>query len=1040
MSIYKTSVNKPITTILIFVAVIIFGLYSFIKLPIDFYPEMEIPAVSVITTYAGANAADIETNVTKPMEDALSSVPNIKEISSTSQDNMSIVTIEYEWGQDLADASNDVRDRIDRVIQNFPDGVDRPQIVKFNTSMMPILMYSITANESYTGLDKLVDQQVINPLNRIDGIGSATVAGSPKRVVYVETDPQKLDAYNLTIEQIGNAIGMENLNLPAGNVRMGKEDYQMRIDAQFAESSQIKDIVVGNYGGKTIQLKDVATVRDTIQDVSLVNKVNGKQSIGFYITKQSGANTVKVASEVKKRLEEIRTSLPKDIEFHEIFDSSTFIKNSVNGLSEALMYALIFVVLVVLFFLGRWRATFIIVLTIPVSLISAFIYLQMTGNSLNIISLSSLSIAIGMVVDDAIVVLENITKHIDRGSSPREAAIYATNEVWLSVIATSLVILAVFLPLTMVGGQMGVLFQQLGFIVSITIAVSTVAAISLTPMLSAHLLRFRKKGVDYNTWYDRTVVKALDKLDHNYSRILRWALNHKKTIIFSAAGIFIGSLFLLKFIGSGFLPESDQGTLQAVIELERGTRVEETEKVADRLEAAIRKEVSEIKFFTISCGSNDQGGIAALFSQSGTNLINFTIRLNEKQDRNRDVWVISDNIRKIIAREVEVVKFTVTANAGMGGGQQPNQVDVEIFGHDFNETNRLAQEIKTKVSGIKGATDVQIDRKDDKAELQVVFDRQKLAELGMNSAMASNAVRNRVNGLISSKLRESGDEFDIIVRFKEEYRNSISEIENITLTSPMGAKVKLREVGVVKELWSPPNITHKRKERLVTVSVKPFGTDLGTLATKIKAELKTIEKPQDVLINVGGTYEDQQESFVDLGLLLMLSLLLVFIVMASQFESFSKPFVIMTSALFGFSGVFIALFITGTDLNMIAGLGAILLIGIVVKNGIVLVDFINLLRDRGHELNDAIAEAGRSRLRPVVMTSLTTILGMVPMALSTSDGSEVWRPMGIAVIGGLTFSTIVTLVIVPTVYAVMSRRGERDKQKKVREKFKALND
>ncbi len=1024
---------------MVFVAIIIFGIYSYIKLPIDFYPEMEIPAVSVITSYPGANAADIETNLTKPLEDAVSSVPNLKEITSTSQDNLSIITIEYEWGQDLADATNDIRDRLDRVLGNLPDGVDRPQIIKFNTSMMPILMYSITANESYAGLEKLIDEQVVNPLNRIDGIGSIAMAGGPKRVVYIETDPQKLDAYNLTIEQIGNSIGMENLNLPAGSVKMGKEDYQLRIEGEFKESADIKNIVVGNYGGKTILLKDIAQVRDTIKDVTLINKVDGKQSMGFYITKQTGANTVKIAGKVKSELENIKTTLPGDIQFNEIFDSSTFIQNSVNGLAEALLYALIFVVLVVLFFLGRWRATFIIVLTIPVSLISAFIYLQMTGNSLNIISLSSLSIAIGMVVDDAIVVLENITKHIERGSSPREAAIYATNEVWLSVIVTSMVVVAVFLPLTMVGGQMGVLFQQLGFIVSITITVSTVAAISLTPMMSAYLLRFRKKGVDYSTWYDRTVVRFLDNVDTGYSKILRWALYHKKVVIFSAGGIFIFSLFLLKFIGSGFLPETDQGAVTAKIELQRGTRVEVTEKIADRLEAAIRKEVPEIKFFSISAGTDDQGGISSLFTEAGTNIINYTIRLIDKQDRDRSSFEIADNIRQVIAREVEVVNYSVSTSSGIGGSEE-NKVDIEIFGHNFDQTNKLAQDIKKKVSVIEGARDVQISRKDDKAELQIVFDRQKLAELGLNSTMVSSAVRNRVYGLTASKLRDSGDEFDIIVRFEENYRNSISELENITLTTPQGAKVKLREVGEVKELWSPPNIDHKRKERIVTVSVTPYKTDLGTLATNIKAALKTVEKPQGVVINVGGTYEDQQESMQDLGLLLILSLLLVFIVMASQFESFTKPFIIMTSALFGFSGVSIALFITGTDLNMIAALGAILLIGIVTKNGIVLVDFINLLRDRGVELYDAIAEGGRSRLRPVVMTSLTTILGMVPMALSTSDGSEVWRPMGIAVIGGLTFSTIITLVIVPTVYAVMSRRGERDKQKKVREKFKILND
>lgn len=1037
MSIYKSAVNNPITTIMLFVAVIIFGLYSFLKLPIDFYPEIEIPAVSVITTYPGASAADIETNVTKPMENALSAVPNIKEISSTSSDNMSIITIEYEWGHDLNEATNDIRDRMDRVLDYMPDGVDRPQIVKFNTSMMPILMYSITADESYNGLEKIIEEQVTNQLNRIDGIGSVSVGGGPKRVVYVETDPQKLDAYKLTIEQIGNAIQMENLNLPAGNIRMGKEEFQMRIESEFAGSHEISNIVVGNFNGKSIFLKDIAIVKDTLKDISKEGRVNGKKSMGFFVTKQSGANTVKVADKVKSELAAISESIPSDIEFHEVFDSSTYIKNSISGLSESLLFAMIFVVLVILFFLGRWRATFIIVLTIPVSLIAAFIYLQMSGSSLNIISLSSLSIAIGMVVDDAIVVLENITKHIERGSSPREAAIYATNEVWLSVIVTTLVVLAVFLPLTMIGGEMGIMFKELGFIVSITVTISTIAAITLTPMLASKLLRLRPKNE--NSWYERNIISLLDKFDSFYEATIRFCLKNKKKVLLFSLGIFVFSIYLLKFVESGFLPEGDQGTIQVSIELQRGTRVEETSKIASKLEKEIKKDNPEIKTISSSYGSDEDGGISSLFSPSGTNLISFNIKLTEKQEREKSVFEMTEIIREIVQKEVEVVNYTVTANAGGMGGAQSNQVDIEIFGHDFNQTNKLALEIKEKVSKVKGAKDVQISRKDDKEELQVVFDREKLAELGLNSAMVSTYIRNRVAGLTASQLRESGDEFDIVVRFNEEYRNSINDIENISIMTPMGKTVKLKEIGEVKELWSPPSITHKRKERYLTVSAKPVGVSLGTLAEGIKSEIKDIEKPQDVIINIGGTYENQQESQQDLGLLMLLCLALVFIVMASQFESFAKPFIIMLSTLFGFSGVFIALFITGTELNMISGLGAILLIGIVVKNGILLVDYINLMRDRGIEVNEAIAISGKSRLRPVLMTAATTILGMLPMALSTSEGSEVWRPMGIAVIGGLIFSTIVTLVIVPVTYAIMARHGERDKQKAIRKQFSFLD-
>jgi len=484
MSIYKSAVNKPITTVMIFTAVVVLGLYSLTHIPIDLYPEIEPPYISIMTTYAGANAADIETNVTKPIEDALNTVDNLKEVSSVSYDNLSLVSLEFEWESNLDEAMNDVRSIMDQVYNYLPDECDRPSIFKFSTSMMPILFYAVTAEESYPGLEKIIEEKLINPLNRIEGIGSIATMGAPKRIIYVDVDPRKLDAYALTLEQIGSMIGSENLNMPSGNVKMGQYDYQLRVEGEFSESSQLKGIVVANIGGKPVYLQDIATVNDTIKYGFMDERINGKKGMRMMVQKQSGANTVSIAKDVSKMLAELIPTLPPDIKVEPIFDSSEFIRGSINNLSETLMWAFFFVILVVLFFLGRFRATLIIILTIPISLVVSFIFLYFTDSSLNVISLSSLSIAIGMVVDDAIVVLENITKHIERGSSPREAAIYATNEVWLAVIITTLVIVAVFLPLTMVGGMTGVMFNELGWIVTITIVTSTLVAITLTPMLS----------------------------------------------------------------------------------------------------------------------------------------------------------------------------------------------------------------------------------------------------------------------------------------------------------------------------------------------------------------------------------------------------------------------------------------------------------------------------------------------------------------------------------------------------------------------------
>ena len=1038
MSIYKSAVNKPITTLMIFAAVIVMGLYSLRYIPIDLFPELDPPFIAVMTTWPGASASDVETNVTRPLEDSFNTVENLKEITSTSSDNLSIINLEFEWGADLNEASNDVRDAIDMLYSIFPDDVNRPSIFKFNMSMIPIVFYAITAEESYAGLDRILEERIINPLNRIDGIGSVSLIGSPQRRVYIEADPVKLEAYNLTVEQIGNVIMAENMNLPSGHVKMGMMDYQFRVQGEFAESFELNNLVVGQFQGSSVLLSEVAEVRDGLRDVTFDERISGQRGVRMFVMKQSGANTVRIAKEVKAAISELEKDLPPDINIMEIIDTSTFISGAVNNLSQTLMYAMIFVVLVVLFFLGKWRATFIVMLTIPISLIVSFIYLFLTGGSLNIISLASLSIALGMVVDDAIVVLENISRHVERGTSPREAAIYATNEVWLSVIITTLVIISVFFPLTLVGGMTGVMFKQLGWIVSITVITSTIAAISLTPMLASKLFGLEKKPEKIRRFSHAGLIDPLLKgLEGLYEKIIRVALFNKKKVLLAAFLVFVVSMFLLRFISTEFFPEADESRLTASLELTTGLRVEETIKVSRQVEAMINERYPEVELTAISAGADDAGGMMA-FRDAGTNIINVMMRLSPIDKRERSVWDIADDLRRQFEQIPEIVEFSVST--GGGGMGTDNTVDVEVFGYDFDTTSRLAEQLRMAIQAIPGAENVQLSRKDDRPEMQLVLDRQKLADNGLNTSMVASAMRNRIAGLTASYLREEGREYDIIVRYKEEYRSSITDIESISITNPLGQKVRLGELGRVEEFWNPPNIERKGRERVVTVSAVPSGISLGDLAQEINSIVSEADIPQGVMVNVGGAYEEMMDSFMDLGLLLAISIILVFLVMASQFESFVMPFVIMFSIPFSFTGVVIALLLTNTTLSIIAGLGAVLLIGIVVKNGIVLVDYINLQRDRGLPLNEAIAISGRMRLRPVLMTAMTTILAMLPLALSTGEGSEIWSPMGISLIGGLIFSTAVTLVIVPVVYGIFARRGERDKLRKLREKFTFINE
>lgn len=1033
MSIYASAVKKPVTTILIFVISMIMGLYSLMQLPIDLYPEIEFPFLSVYTSYPGASAADIETNITRPIEDALNSTSGLKEMTSTSSDNVSVIFMEFEYKSNLDEAANDIRSSL-AFIQNFlPEDAEDPTIFKFNSSMMPVIFYAVTADESYEGLEKILDEKLVNPLNRIDGVGNVALAGVPGREIYVEIDPRRMEAYNLTIEQIGNVLRAENMNMPAGYIEMGKTDYPVRIQGEFSESDVIGDIVVGNYGGNNILLSDVAVVNDTIRETKLVAKINGERGMTLFVQKMSGANTVQVCRDVEREITKLSKDLPRDVKVEKIFDTSEFIKGSINNLTETLMYAGIFVVLVVLFFLGRWRATLIIILTIPISLLVAFVYMFLTEASINIISLSSLSIAIGMVVDDAIVVLENITKHIERGSRPREAAIYATNEVWLAVIVTTMTVVAVFLPLTFVKGLTGVMFSQLGMIVSITIIMSTIAALTLTPTLSALLLRVRpiKKDAPIYTW-DGSVHKFLEWFDTFYVKTLSWVLHHKKVVIILAIVVFAFSMYLFKFIGKEFMPAADESTCSATVELQTGTRVDETVIVADRIDSLVRAKIPEVTLISTSTGTDDSGGFASLFSQGGTHVITYTFSLLPVSERSRSSEEIAEDIRQIINPMPEIITFSVSAagNNGMGG-MGGNTVNIEIYGYDITKTNLLAEELAGRVKKIEGAVNVDISRDKSKPELQIIFDQDKLLRYGLTTAQASTVVRNRVDGLTATRLRQFGDEYDVIVRYKESSRNSITELENIGISTPAGQVIRLGEIASIKEYWSPPNIERKRKERVVTVSVTPYKRSLNLIVADIQKELDSIDIPAGVMVDISGAFEDMSESFMDIGLLMVISLLLVYLVMASQFESLKMPVIIMLSIPFAFSGVAFALFITGTTLSMIAAIGAIMLIGIVVKNAIVLVDFINLTRDRGVELYQAVLVSGRSRLRPVLMTSMTTILAMLPLAINPGEGSELWQPMGIAVIGGLVFSTIVTMVIVPVGYVLIARHGERDKKHKV---------
>ena len=1040
MSLYEGAVKRPIMTSLCFVAVAIFGIFSLLKLPVDLLPDIETNTIMVMTSYPGASASDVENNLSRPLENTLNSVEHLKHITSKSSEGVSVITLEFEFGYDIDVLTNDVRDKLDMVTSVLPDGVTTPIIFKFSTDMIPILMLSVQAEESQPALYKILDDVVANPLARVPGVGTVSVVGAPKREINVYCDPNKLDAYNLTVETISSLIGGENRNIPGGTFDIGNNTYPLRVEGEFDDPKEMENLVVGSYNGAIVYLRDVATIVDSTQERAQESYTNGIQGAMITVQKQTGGNSVEISNRVMEMIPELQKALPSDVKLGIIANTSDNIVNTISSLGETIAYAMLFVVLVVFVFLGRWRATVIICITIPMSLIASFIYLGIIdGGSINIISLSCLSIAIGSVVDDAIVVLENVTTHIERGAEPKQAAIHATNEVAISVIASTLTMIAVFFPLTMITGMSGVLFGQLGWMMCVIMTVSTISALSFTPMMCAYFLKLKKKPSKMFLAFYKPIEHALDNLDDWYKNRLNWAVRHRKVVFWGCVVFFAISCLCASSIGTEFFPSQDNSRMSVTLKLPIGARVERAKEVAaDLSEKWMKRYEKEMKVCNYRVGQADSENTFAAMQSNGSHIISFNIALVDPDERDKGLEEISNEIRADLLQYPELDEAQVSLGGGGGMGGQ-SIAEFEIYGYDFAVTDQLSQELERELRKIEGVAEVIISREDYQPEYQVEFDREKLALHGLNLSTAATYLRNRVNGALATYYREDGDEYDVKVRLAPEYRTSIEDLENIKIYTPAGQGIRVKDLGQVVERSNPPTIERKDRERIVTVSAVISEVPLGDVVKAAQVVIDQMDMPSGVTIQVAGSYEDQQESFADLATLGVLIILLVFIVMAAQFESMTYPFIIMFSIPFAFSGVLMALFFTNTTLSVMSLLGGIMLIGIVVKNGIVLIDYTMLCRERGMSALRAAVVAGRSRLRPVLMTTLTTILGMVPMAVSQGEGAEMWRPLGISVIGGLTVSTILTLILVPVLYCAFAGTGIK-RQRKLMKKQAMLND
>jgi HAE1 family hydrophobic/amphiphilic exporter-1 len=1024
MSLPEIAVRRPVATLMVFAAIALLGAVAFFRLNLDMLPDIEPPAVTVITPYPGASATDVEAEVTKYLEDQLSSTPGLDRLESLSKDNLSIVTCIFQWGTKLDTAVNDVREKIDLAKTDVAEQAKEPFLFKFSSAMVPVLVLTVTAKESTPDLYRIVDKQIADPLRRLSGVGTIIYQGGVQRQINVHFEREALEAHHLSVQQVRNVLRAENLDLPAGTAKVGTMEYQLRVAGRFRDAAEIRDLVVGTDGEALVRLRDIARVSDAHEEPTQWAWGGSTPGMVMLIEKQSGANTVNVIRAVKERLAELRAELPADIKIDVIMDTSRQIYAMIYSLAESAAVAGLLVIVVCFLFLLHFRTSLIVTLAIPLSLVVAFIAMFLVGYTINIISLMSLAIVVGMVVDDAIVVLENIVRHTERGVEPKEAAVVGAREIAMAVSASTLTIVVVFAPLFLVKGITGIIFGQLAFMVLVTILASLFVSLTLIPMASSRLLLSRSQGKA--NWILALGERMLDGIDTAYAALLAWALRHRAAVLTLIGALFLGSLALVSRIGTEFMPEVDSGEIEATVELPEGTRGETTaQTVRTMLDMVGRIPEAEATYGL--AGQSKTGLISAVGYSEGTNLGRVGARLLPKEKRLRSAKEIAAELRPQVTSLPGVEKSTLEAVSAIQkifvGGGRP--ISIEVLGHDLDATNKAAEAIRRILEQTPGTIDVAISRKKPRPEVHVRLDRDRAAALGLNVALVADALRTNYYGSNETKFREAGDDFDIQLRLQDYQRQSIREIGETPLMTLAGQTVKLRSVGSVEETFGPLEIDRKNRVRVTRVQAGLQGRPLGDVVADVKRQLAQTDLPPGISIEWGGEVEEQRKAFRDLTLLLVLGIVLVYMVMASQFEDLLDPLIIMFSVPFAFVGVVAAFVLTGSVLNLMTFMGIIILVGIVVRNAIVLVDYTKQLRRRGMELRQAITTAGKTRLRPVLMTSLTTIFGMVPLALSRGEGSEAWNAFGITVIGGLVVSGLVTLVLIPLVYSLVHGRRAR---------------
>ncbi len=1021
MSVPRIAIQRPVTMFMLSATIVLLGAISLTRLPVDLLPDVSYPSLTVRVGYGGVGPIEIEELIIRPLEQSLAAVPGLEQINSTAAEGSGTVRLNFAWGTELNEAADEVRTRVDRIRGRLPDDADSPSIFKFDSNASPIISLGVEGDFDRVTLREIAEVDLIPRLERVGGVASVTVDGGLRRQIRIELSKEKITALDLPVDRVIQTIRTENQNVPLGEVNEGDTTYLLRSQSQFESIEQIRDLIVFTRAGVPIYLRDVAEVRDTTEDLRSFTRINGRAGVRMRVTKQSGKNTVAIAEQVRAEVERINLEV-QGVHLTVLDDQSKFIEQSISAVREAAYYGAILVIIVIFTFLRNLRSTFIICISIPISIVGTFALLDFSGFTLNTMTFGGLALGVGMIVDASIVVLENTFRHMELGKPRMQAAIEGSEEVWSAILASTLTHVAVFVPLLFLTGVASILFTQLAIVVIFSLSMSLFVAVTIVPVLCSRLLVLptpvgQRRGLSGTVF--TASERAFEALDNGYRRLLHVALQHRPTVLMGATGLTIAAMLILPSIPTELLPQTDEGEVSVTGRLAVGARIERTQAIVLQLEEMVKANVPEA--VTIVASSGGGGG----FGGGGGNA-SITVKLVPKEERTRSSDQIATELRQVLVG-LPGVSITTRASGGnrsinriLGNLNTESRLAIEVRGFSLEDSSAVSQQVLALLQRTPGIANPQIAQQAGRPELAIRVDRPKAALLGLSVTNVANAIRTNMAGTQAAVFRERGKEFPIIVRLREEDRERAESVNDVLISLPSGQVLPAKNLLTIETQRGPTQIQRKNQERIALVNAElEAGVPIGDAVDAVQAGLPGLNIPQDFTVGFGPEVEAQTQAFDQLQILLLLAVLLVYAVMASQYESLKDPLIVMFAVPVALIGVVAALALTSTSFSLQAYIGVIMLAGIVVSNAILLVDYTNVLRRRdGRGLREAVEEAGRTRLRPILMTTLTTILGLVPMSLGIGEGAELQAPLARVVIGGLAASTLVTLVLVPTVYTL----------------------